>query len=219
MRVVLAEDSTLLREGLVRLLSEAGFDVVAAVGTAQALLEAVLAHRPDVVVTDVRRPPTQLDEGLRAALEIRASHPGTAVLVLSHYVESRQAVKLLSSGSEGVGYLLKDRVGDVDQLTSAVRRVAAGGSVVDAEVVAQLFGRRRTDDTMERLSARERETLALMAQGLSNAAICERLFISPKTLERHIGSIFTKLELPPSIDENRRVVAVLRFLRGEQQAQ
>lgn len=217
MRIVLAEDSALLREGLVRVLNGAGFEVVAAVADAPALLAAVEQHAPDVVVTDVRMPPGQLDEGLCAALEIRARHPATGILVLSHYVESRQALRLLAEGSKGVGYLLKDRVGDVDELAAAVRRVAAGGSVVDGEVVSQLVGRRRPDDTLVRLSDREREILALMAEGLSNSAISERLFISTKTLERHIGSIFSKLELPPSTDENRRVVAVLRHLRGEQQ--
>jgi DNA-binding NarL/FixJ family response regulator len=216
-RIVLAEDSSLLREGLRRFLSEAGFDVVAAVATAPELLAAVEAHGPDVVVTDVRMPPGQLDEGLRAAIEIRAAHPRMGILVLSHYVESRQAVRLLEAGSDGVGYLLKDRVGDITELAEAVRRVAAGGSVIDAEVVSQLFGRRRTDDALERLSAREREILGLMAEGLSNRAIRERLFISPKTLERHIGSVFSKLDLPPNDDENRRVVAVLRYLRGEPQ--
>lgn len=217
MRIVIAEDSALLREGLVRVLSEAGCDVVAAVGDGPALLAAVDAHDPDVVVTDVRMPPGQLDEGLRAALEIRASHPTTGILVLSHYVESRQALRLLEQGSQGVGYLLKDRVGDVDELADAVRRVAGGGSVIDAEVVSQLFGRRRTDEGLASLSGREREILALMAEGLSNSAICSRLFISPKTLERHVSAVFGKLGMPPSTDENRRVRAVLRYLRGEQQ--
>lgn len=215
MRVVLAEDSTLLREGLTRVLSDAGFEVAAAVGNAELLLQAVAERSPDVVVTDVRMPPGQLDEGLRAARTIRERHPGVGILVLSHYVESRQALRLLEQGSEGVGYLLKDRVGDVAELAAAVRRVANGGSVIDAEVVAQLFGRRRADDTLERLSPREREILGLMAEGLSNSAICERLFISPKTTERHIGSIFSKLDLPPTGEGNRRVVAVLRYLRGE----
>jgi DNA-binding NarL/FixJ family response regulator len=163
-------------------------------------------------------PPGQLDEGLRAALDIRARHPGTAILVLSHYVESRQAVRLLEGGGEGLGYLLKDRVGDIDELADAVRRVAAGGSVIDAQVVSQLFGRKRADDSLGRLSVRETEILGLMAEGLSNSAICGRLFISPKTLDRHIGSVFAKLDLPPGTDENRRVVAVLRYLRGEQPA-
>lgn len=215
MRIVLAEDSALLREGLARVLADAGFEVVAAVGDAERLLEAVGEHLPDVVVTDVRMPPGQLDEGLRAARDIRTRHPRIGILVLSHYVESRQAVRLLEQGSDGVGYLLKDRVGDVQQLAAAVRRVAQGGSVIDAEVVAQLFGRQRGDDELGRLSPREREILALMAEGLSNSAICERLFISPKTIERHIGSIFTKLDLPPTAEGNRRVVAVLRYLRGE----
>lgn len=217
MRIVLAEDAALLREGLVRVLGEAGFEVVAAVADAPSLLVAVDEHGPDVVITDVRMPPGQLDEGLRAALDIRTRHPATAILVLSHYVESRQAVRLLEHGSEGIGYLLKDRIGNIDELAEAVRRVAAGGSVVDAEVVSQLFGRRRSDDALGRLSVRETEILALMAEGLSNSAICQRLFISPKTLERHIGSLLSKLDLPPSNDENRRVVAVLRYLRGEQQ--
>lgn len=215
MRVVLAEDSALLREGLVRLLEEAGFEVVAAVADADALLAAVDRLTPDVVVTDVRMPPGQLDEGLRAALAIRSRYPRMGILVLSQYVESRQAVRLLEQGSDGIGYLLKDRIGDIRELAHAVRQVASGGSVVDAEVVAQLFGRQRVDDRLARLTSREREILALMAEGLSNTAICERSFISGKTLERHIGSIFSKLDLPPGTDENRRVVAVLRYLRGE----
>ena len=215
MRLVLAEDSALLREGLVRVLSDAAFDVVAAVDDAPTLLAAVDEHEPEAVVTDVRMPPTQVDEGLRAALAIRAKHPTIGILVLSHYVESRQALRLLREGNNGVGYLLKDRVGDIAELTAAIRRVAAGGSVLDAEVVEELFGERRTDDRLDRLTPRECEILGLMAQGLSNAAICDRLYISPKTIERHISSLFNKLELPPSVEENRRVVAVLRYLRGE----
>lgn len=218
MRVVLAEDSSLLREGLVRLLEEAGLTVVAAVADAEALLAAVAELLPDVVVTDVRMPPGQLDEGLRAAIEIRSQYPRIGILVLSQYVESRQALRLLEQGRDGVGYLLKDRIGDVDQLARAIRQVAAGGSVVDAEVVAQLLGRRRVDDRLDRLTAREREILALMAEGLSNGAICDRTFISGKTLERHISAIFSKLELSSGRDEHRRVVAVLRYLRGESMA-
>jgi DNA-binding NarL/FixJ family response regulator len=215
MRVVLAEDSTLLREGLVRVMTDAGFDVVAAVADAPGLLAAVADSAPDIVVTDVRMPPGQHDEGVRAALDIRAQDPQTAILVLSHYVESHHAVHLLGGDAKGVGYLLKDRVGDIDHLLDAMRRVAAGGVVVDPEVVAHLFGEHRADALLDRLTNREREILALMAEGLSNTAICDRLFISPKTLERHISSVFSKLGLPPSAEENRRVVAVLRFLRGE----
>jgi DNA-binding NarL/FixJ family response regulator len=215
MRVVLAEDSTLLREGLVRVMTDAGFDVVAAVADAPGLLAAVAHSAPDIVVTDVRMPPGQHDEGVRAALDIRAQDPGIAILVLSHYVESHHAVRLLGGDAKGVGYLLKDRVGDIDQLLDAMRRVAGGGVVVDPEVIAHLFGEHRADALLDRLTSREREILALMAEGLSNTAICDRLFISPKTLERHISSVFSKLGLPPSAEENRRVVAVLRFLRGE----
>ena len=216
MRIVLAEDTTLLRDGLVRLLVDAGFDVVAAVGDGPALLDAVDEHVPDVVITDVRMPPGQSDEGLRAALSIRAKHPEIGILVLSHYVESRQAVRLLDQCRDGVGYLLKDRVGDIEELAGAVRRVADGGSVIDPGVVSRLFGRGRTNDGLARLTAREREILALMAEGLTNTAICERLFISPKTLERHISAVFSKLTLPPGTDEHRRVAAVLHYLRGEQ---
>lgn len=215
MRLVIAEDSTLVREGLARVLRDAGFEVVAAVSDATALIAAVDAHVPDVIITDVRMPPGQLDEGLRAALEIRQAHPDIGILVLSHYAESRQALRLLDQANRGVGYLLKDRVADVDELTSALRRIAAGGSVVDAEIIMRLVNRRRPDDPLGRLSAREREILAMMAEGLSNSGLCERLVVSPKTIERHIGSIFSKLDLPPSSDEHRRVAAVLRYLRGE----
>lgn len=215
MRVVIAEDSTIVREGLVHLLRDAGLDVVAAVTDANAMIEAVDAHLPDVVITDVRMPPGQLDEGLRAAVEIRRKHPDVGILVLSHYVESRQALRLLEQGDRGVGYLLKDRIAEVGELIAALQRVAEGGSVIDPEIVARLVARPRADDALSRLSPREREILALMAEGLSNSALCERLFLSPKTIERHISSIFAKLDLPPSNDEHRRVAAVLRYLRGE----
>jgi DNA-binding NarL/FixJ family response regulator len=218
MRVVLAEDVALVREGLLRVLTDAGLDVVAAVASAPELLEAVDRHLPDVVLTDVRMPPGHLDDGLRAAVAIRQRWPAIGILVLSQYVESRHALRLLEEGSTHVGYLLKDRVGDVAELTAAVRRVAAGGSVVDAEVVRQLFGKARVDDPLERLSPREREILGLMAEGLTNATIVERLYISPKTLERHISAIFSKLDLAPRGDEHRRVVAVLHFLRGDARA-
>ncbi len=210
MRVVLAEDSLLLREGLVRLLDEAGADVVAAVGDGESLVAAVVEHRPDVAVVDVRMPPTFTDEGLRAALRIRRE-VGTAVLVLSQYVEESYASDLLSGGG-GVGYLLKDRVAKLADLSDALERVVAGGTVLDPEVVSALFAQRRRRDPLDALSPREREVLGLMAEGRTNTAIGRTLVISQGAVEKHITSIFTKLDLPPSGDDHRRVIAVLTWL-------
>lgn len=203
----------LLREGLVRLLQEAGCEVVAAVGEAPDLVTAVLQHRPDVAVVDVRMPPTFTDDGLRAAVQARRQVPGTAVLVLSQYVEQAYAEELLASGEGGVGYLLKDRVARLDQLVDALERVRGGGTVLDPEVVAQLFARRRRDP-MDSLTPREREVLALMAEGRSNPAIASRLVVGEGAVEKHVGSIFTKLDLPPSGSDSRRVLAVLAWLRS-----
>ena len=214
LRVVLADDSVLLREGVARLLDDAGFEVVAQSGTADDLLRHVGLHRPDVAITDIRMPPTQTDEGLRAAKAIRERFPGTGVLVLSQYVEPAYALELLEESAEGVGYLLKDRVGDVDEFAAAVRRVADGGSALDPEVVQTLVGRSRRDDPLEELSPREREVLELMAEGRSNGAIAERLFITLRAVEKHVTSIFGKLRLPASTDDHRRVLAVLTYLRS-----
>jgi DNA-binding NarL/FixJ family response regulator len=214
MKVVVADDSVLLREGLVRLLEESGFEVAGQAGAADDLLRKVGAHQPDVAVIDVRMPPTHTDEGLQAARRIRAEHPATAVLVLSQYVEEGYALDLLAETTERTGYLLKDRIADVEEVVDAVRRVAAGGSVIDPEVVAQLVGRRRTRDPVQELSERERQVLALMAEGRSNQAIGDRLFLSPKTVEAHVHSIFTRLDLHPAPDDHRRVLAVLAFLRA-----
>jgi DNA-binding NarL/FixJ family response regulator len=215
MRLVLADDSLLLREGMTRLLTEAGFEVAAQVGTAEELLTAVHDLRPDVAIVDVRMPPDHTDEGLRAAEAIRAEH-GTAVgiLVLSQYVETTFALRLVADGAGGVGYLLKDRVEDLDEFAAAIRRIARGGSVIDPEVVAQLVRRRRASVPLDDLTPREREVLALMAEGRSNQAISDRLVLAPKTVEAHIASIFSKLELVPAPDDHRRVLAVLAHLRG-----
>ena len=209
---VIAEDSTLLREGLARLLEDAEFDVVGQAGTADELMLKVRSYRPDVAIVDVRMPPTQTDEGIQAAREIRARHPGTGVLVLSQHVEHTYAVELLGDGAQALGYLLKDRVSDVDEFTAAVRRVAEGGSALDPHVVAELVGRNRSDDPVQRLTPREREVLELMAEGRSNQAIGQRLFITPRAVEKHVTSIFTKLGLPAAPEDHRRVLAVLRFL-------
>ncbi len=212
-RVVLAEDSVLLREGLVGVLHRFGHEVVAAVGDADALREAVTAHAPDVVVTDVRMPPAFQDEGLRAALALRARRPGLPVLVLSQYVQRSYAAELLDSGDGGgVGYLLKDRIGQVEQFVDAFARVAAGGTVVDPEVVRQLLRRRR--DPLERLTPREREVLALVAEGRSNAAIAAELVVTEAAVGKHIGNILGKLDLPPAEGTHRRVLAVLAYLRS-----
>lgn len=215
LRIVLADDSLLLREGIARLLLEGGFDVVAQAADATGLLTAVRRERPDVAIVDIRMPPTHTDEGLRAAEAIRAEH-GTAVgiLVLSQYVETTFALRLVADGEGGMGYLLKDRIDDLDELSDAVRRIARGGSVIDPEVVAQLVGRRRARVPLDDLTEREREVLALMAEGRSNQAICDRLFLAPKTVEAHIANIFSKLELLPAPDDHRRVLAVLALLRG-----
>ncbi len=213
MRVAIAEDSILLREGLARLLGEAGFDVVAQCETADDLLLQVRSYAPDVVIVDIRLPPTHSDEGLRAALEIRAKHPSVGVLVLSQYVELGLALKLLADSAEGVGYLLKDRISDVDEFVAAVRRVADGGSALDPIIVSTLLSRQRPDDPLAQLTPREREVLELMAEGRSNQAICDRLFITQRAVEKHVTSIFVKLRLPADAGDHRRVLAVLAFLR------
>ncbi|MER5221923.1 response regulator transcription factor [Streptomyces flaveus] len=212
MRVILAEDSTLLREGLVRLLAEEGHEVLAAVGDAERLLAAVADEQPDVVVADVRMPPTHSDEGLRAALEIRERWPDVGVLVLSQYVEKRYATELLTGDSEGVGYLLKDRVVQVDEFLDALERVSQGRAAFDPEVVRQLLGRSERADLLDRLTPRERDVLAEMAQGHTNAAIARRMHISLSGVEKHINAIFDKLELTGGEGYSRRVLAVLRYL-------
>jgi DNA-binding NarL/FixJ family response regulator/class 3 adenylate cyclase len=213
-RVVLADDSVLLREGVARLLEEAGFEVAAQSGTAEDLLRHVSMHKPDVAVVDIRMPPTHTDEGLRAAQEIRERHAGVGVLLLSQYVEPGYAMALLETSAEGVGYLLKDRVADLEQFGTAVRRVADGGSALDPAVVSELVGRKRRDDPLDQLTAREKEVLELMAEGRSNQAIAERLFVTLRAVEKHVTSIFTKLGLPASTDDHRRVLAVLAYLRA-----
>ena len=213
-RVVLADDSVLLREGVARLLEEAGFEVVAQSGSADDLLRHVAMHKPDVAIVDIRMPPTHTDEGLVAAREIRERHPDVGVLLLSQYVEPAYAMSLLETSAEGVGYLLKDRVADLEQFGTAVRRVADGGSALDPAVVSELVGRKRRDDPLEQLTAREREVLELMAEGRSNQAIAERMFVTLRAVEKHVTSIFTKLGLPASTDDHRRVLAVLAFLRA-----
>ncbi|MGY1752374.1 response regulator [Blastococcus sp. SYSU D01042] len=214
MRVVLAEDSVLLREGLVRLLADVGAEVCAAVGDGPSLVAAVAEHRPDVAVVDVRMPPTHTDEGLRAAVEARSQVPATAVLVLSQYVEVAYADELLADGAGGVGYLLKDRVADVDTFLAALEDVVGGGTVLDPQVVAQLFARRRADDPVRRLTPREREVLGLMAEGHSNTAIARQLVVTPGAVEKHTQHIFAKLGLAPDGDQHRRVLATLAYLRS-----
>jgi DNA-binding NarL/FixJ family response regulator len=213
-RVVLADDSVLFREGVARLLEDAGFEVVGQSGTAEDLLLKVRSYKPDVAIVDIRMPPTQTDEGLRAAKEIREKHPATAVVVLSQYVEPSYALELLQDSAEGIGYLLKDRVSDIGEFAAAVRRVADGGSALDPSVVAQLVGRRRRDDPLAELTTREREVLELMAQGLSNVAIAARIFVTERAVEKHVTSILQKLRLPAAPDTHRRVLAVLAFLRA-----
>ena len=214
MRVVLADDSVLLREGIARLLEDAGFEVVGQAGDPDQLMLKVRSYSPDVAIVDIRMPPTHTDEGLRAARENREKHPGTGVLVLSQYVEAEYALDLLSESAEGVGYLLKDRVADIGEFAAAVRRVGEGGSALDPTVVSQLVGRRRKDDPLADLSPREREVLELMAEGRSNQAICDRLFITQRAVEKHVTSIFTKLRLPADAGDHRRVLAVLAYLRS-----
>jgi DNA-binding NarL/FixJ family response regulator len=214
-RVVIAEDSVLLREGIVRLLEESGFEVAGQAGDGEDLLRKVGAHKPDVAVVDVRMPPTHTDEGLRAAHRIRAEHPDTAVLVLSQHVDEAYALELLAESTEGTGYLLKDRVADIKTFTDAVRRVAAGGSALDPEVVGLLLGRRRREDPLAALSPREHEVLALMAEGRSNSAMAETLGVSDRAVEKHVTSIFSKLDLAPAVGDHRRVLAVLTFLRSD----
>jgi len=209
---VIAEDSTLLREGLARLLEEADIDVVGQAGNPDELMLKVRSYHPDVAIVDIRMPPTQTDEGIRAAREIRERHPETGVLVLSQHVAHTYAVELLSESAEGLGYMLKDRIADIDEFTAAVRRVAEGGSALDPVVVAELVGRRRGNDPVEQLSPREREVMELMAEGRSNQAIGQRLFFSPRAVEKHVTSIFAKLRLPAAAEDHRRVLAVLRFL-------
>jgi DNA-binding NarL/FixJ family response regulator len=214
-RVVLADDSVLLREGVAQLLAQAGFEVVGQAGDAEELLEQIEAQAPDVAIVDIRMPPTHTDEGLQAAQVIRTRHPQVGVLVLSQYVRPSYAFELLSDSAERVGYLLKDRVSDVGELADAVRRVGAGGSVLDPMVVSQLVGRRREGpDALEDLSEREREVLGLIAEGRSNQAIAQLLFITERTVEKHVKSILTKLRLPESPDDHRRVLAVLAYLRA-----
>jgi DNA-binding NarL/FixJ family response regulator len=214
LRLVIAEDSVLLREGLVRLLEDAGFDVVAQTGSAQDLMLKVRSYSPDVVIVDIRMPPTHTDEGLRAAQEIREAHPEVGVLVLSQYVEPGYAMELLAESAEGVGYLLKDRVSDVAEFAAAVRRVGEGGSALDPAIVSQLVGRRRREDPIDSLTAREREVLELMAEGRSNSGIAERLVVTERAVEKHVTSIFGKLRLPPASEDHRRVLAVLAYLRS-----
>jgi len=213
-RVVLADDSVLLREGLARLLEDRGFDVAAQAGDAEDLLRKVSAHKPDVAVVDVRMPPTHTTEGLEAAAAIRERQPAVGVLVLSQYVEEAYAMELIGDSAQGVGYLLKDRVADVDRFVDAVRRVAQGGSALDPEVVGHLLGRRRRDDPLAALTPREREVLGLMAEGRSNAALAQALVVTERAVEKHVTSIFGKLGLPPAAEDHRRVLAVLAYLKA-----
>jgi DNA-binding NarL/FixJ family response regulator len=213
-RVAIAEDSVLLRDGLARLLDDSGFDVVAQCGTAEELLLKVRSFPPDVAVVDIRLPPTHSDEGLRAAIEIRNRHPSVGVLVLSQYVELGLALKLLTESPDGVGYLLKDRITDVDEFVASVRRVADGGSALDPIIVSTLLSRRRSDDPITQLTPREREVLELMATGSSNQGIADELIITLRAVEKYVSTIFTKLGLPSTKSESRRVLAVLLFLRS-----
>jgi DNA-binding NarL/FixJ family response regulator len=212
--VVVAEDSVLLRAGIVRVLAEAGFDVVAQAGDARELLQQVSAHRPDVAVVDIRMPPTETDDGLRAAVEIRRRLPRTGVIVLSQYLEAGYAFDLVGESAGGTGYLLKDRVGDIDRFAESVRHVAEGGSALDPEVVAHVLRCSRSDDPLAQLTEREREVLALMAEGRSNQAIADKLGVTERTVERHVTRIFDKLGLVPGPEDHRRVRAVLTFLRN-----
>jgi DNA-binding NarL/FixJ family response regulator len=213
-RVVIADDSVLFREGLARVLADGGFEVAAQAGDGEELRDAVRRTKPDVAIVDVRMPPTQTDEGTRVAQELRAEDPAVAVLVLSQSVEVRHAFELFSEQPEGFGYLLKDRVLEIDDFIEAVKRVGRGGTAMDPQIVSQLVGNRRKDDPVDELSPREREVLGLMAEGRSNAGICAKLFLSPKTVETHVNSIFLKLDLLPAPDDHRRVLAVLRYLES-----
>jgi DNA-binding NarL/FixJ family response regulator len=213
-RVVIADDSVLLREGIAALLDDTGFEIIAQCGTADELLMIVRSYRPDIAIVDIRMPPTHTDEGLRAAQEIRERYPGTSVLVLSQYIESGYALDLLADSAEGVGYLLKDRVSDVREFAAAVQRVADGGTALDPAVVSRLVGRRRGKGPLDELSAREREVLELMAEGRSNQGISARLVITERAVEKHVTSIFQKLRLPAASDDHRRVLAVLTYLRA-----
>lgn len=215
MRIVIAEDSVLLRAGLTGLLVDAGEDVIASVGDADELLAVVERNEPDLVITDVRMPPTNSDDGLRAAIAIRQRWPRIGLLVLSQYVEERYASELLATATTGIGYLLKDRIADVTDFVEAVRRVGDGGTALDPEVVAQLLARSRQVDPLERLTKREREVLELMAEGRSNPAIARALVVSDKAVEKHVGNILSKLDLPPDDKDHRRVLAVLRWVRSE----
>lgn len=214
LRVVIGEDDVLLREGIARLLTEANFEVVGQAGDAPDLLRKALAHRPAVVIADVNMPPGQADDGLRAAIEVRRQQPGTGVLVLSQYYEERYALDLIGERAEGVGYLLKERVGDLESFIDAVTRVAGGGSALDPEVVGRMLGRRQRDSPLDRLSPRERDVLAAMAEGKSNHGIAQSLLVSQAAVEKHITSIFHKLQLDPGQTEHRRVLAVLTYLRN-----
>jgi DNA-binding NarL/FixJ family response regulator len=213
-RVVLADDTVLLREGVARILDEAGFEVVGQAGNADDLMLKVRSYSPDVAIVDIRMPPTHTDEGLRAAQEIREKHPSVGVLVLSQYVEAAYAMELLAESAEGVGYLLKDRVSDVNEFADAVRRVGEGGSALDPTIVSQLVGRRRRDDPIDQLTPREREVLGLMAEGRSNSGIAEQLVVTERAVEKHVTSIFSKLRLPAAAEDHRRVLAVLAYLRS-----
>jgi DNA-binding NarL/FixJ family response regulator len=216
LRVAIADDSILIREGLARILAEAGIEVAGQASDAHELMVLIDADPPDVAIVDIRMPPTHTDEGLRAAAEIRERHPEVGVLVLSQHLATSYAVKLLSPGAGKVGYLLKERISRIDQIGDAIRRIAAGETVVDADIVTRLVSRRRTQDPLQRLTEREREVLALIAEGRSNKAVCERLFLSPKTVATHVNSIFTKLDLPLAEEDHRRVLAVLRYLKSEE---
>jgi DNA-binding NarL/FixJ family response regulator len=212
MRIVIAEDAAVIRAGLTEILTDRGHEIVAAVGDAEALKDAVAAEKPDVAIVDVRMPPSHTDEGLRAAIAIRRDHPGVGILVFSQYIETRYAADLLATGTGGIGYLLKDRVADVAEFTDAITRIAAGGTALDPEVVSGLLNASRHANTLGTLTAREQDVLALMAEGRSNSAIADRIFVSERAVEKHISNIFTKLNLPPSDSNHRRVLAVLAYL-------